>query len=58
MARPSTTAPVREQGWTGRVLQLPGSRGLVPVCAALALVVAVAVGVQWTLLARLVVGVV
>jgi ATP-binding cassette subfamily C protein CydD len=46
------------QSWTRRVLSLPGSRGLLPVCVVLALVVAVAVGVQWTLLARVVVAVV
>ncbi|MVA75699.1 thiol reductant ABC exporter subunit CydD [Auraticoccus sp. F435] len=42
------------RGWTGRVLALPGSRGLLPVCVLLALVVAAAVAVQWTLLARVV----
>jgi ATP-binding cassette subfamily C protein CydD len=46
------------QSWTGRVLALPGGRGLLPVCVVTALLVAVAVVVQWTLLARVVTAVV
>ncbi|CAA9302092.1 MAG: Efflux ABC transporter for glutathione/L-cysteine, essential for assembly of bd-type respiratory oxidases _ CydD subunit [uncultured Friedmanniella sp.] len=51
-------SPGRPPGWTRRVLALPGSRGLLPVCVGLALVVAAAVVVQWTLLARVVASVV
>lgn len=47
-ARSTPTDPTR------RVLTLPGSRGLVPLCTGLAVAVVVLVVVQWTLLARVV----